>query len=60
MTYATAELTESARAEVMRAQHTKVSEWEVGRLQALLTSTASSEDRQAIERALRFQTEGKS
>lgn len=55
MSYATAELTESARAEVMRAQHTKVTEWETGRLHALLVSTASSDDRQAIERALRFQ-----
>ncbi len=52
--YATAALSDTDRAEVIRSQRSKVGDWQVGRLHALLVSTASSADRQEIEQALRF------
>lgn len=55
MSYAIAKLTDEDRTRVSRAQRSKVSDWEVGRLHALAVSVASSEDREEIARALRFQ-----
>lgn len=53
--YAIAELTEEDRAEVTRAQRTKISDWQIGKLRAWLVSTASAQDRAEIQRAINHQ-----
>ena len=53
--YTRVNLSDSERSEVIRGQREKVGDWQVGRLRALLVSTASAEDRQQIERAIAFQ-----
>lgn len=56
--YATERLSDADKAEVMRAQTTKVGDWQTGRLRALLISTASAQDRQEIQQAIDHQYGG--
>lgn len=53
--YARASLSDADRAEVTRAQRTKITDWEVGKLRALIVSTASGQDRAEIQMAIDYQ-----
>lgn len=58
--YARPNLSEQDKDEVARAQRTRITDWEIGKLRAWLVSTASVQDREQIQRAIDNQYGGAS